>query len=71
MLERLIEWIKKVLRIHSPSEEWGAVSKLAAASCDTCKWSPPSSFCGKPCSHCDTNDPRTSCYQRKELPDEQ
>ena len=28
MLERLIKWIKKVLHIHSPSEEWGAVEWL-------------------------------------------
>lgn len=34
--------------------------------CADCRWSPPSSFGGKPCSHCDTDDPLMSCYQRRE-----
>ena len=36
-------------------------------SCVDCRWSPPSSFDGKPCSHCDTDDPLLNCYQRREV----
>ena len=32
-------------------------------SCDTCIHNPPSTFSGKPCCFCDTDDERTSCYE--------
>lgn len=38
--------------------------------CATCIWSPPSVFGGKPCFHCDTNDPLLNCYRRREEADE-
>lgn len=37
--------------------------KEMSDSCDTCIHNPPSTFGGKPCSFCDTDDERTSCYE--------
>lgn len=34
--------------------------------CDTCRFNPPSSCDGKPCSMCDTSNPLTNCYQKAE-----
>ena len=34
--------------------------------CDTCRFYPPSSCDGKPCTQCDTTNPLTSCYQKGE-----
>ena len=35
--------------------------------CADCRWSPPSSFDGKPCTYCDTDDPLMNCYQKSEV----
>lgn len=35
--------------------------------CSDCRWSPPSSFGGKPCLHCVTDDPLMNCYQKREV----
>ena len=34
--------------------------------CDTCRFNPPSSCDGKPCTQCDTSNPLTNCYQKSE-----
>jgi len=36
-------------------------------SCSTCRFNPPSSCDGKPCTVCDTSDPLMNCYQKAEV----
>lgn len=33
--------------------------------CETCIYYPPSSLDGKPCCVCETSDPVTNCWERK------
>lgn len=33
--------------------------------CETCIYYPPSSFGGKPCCFCETSNPMTNCWERK------
>lgn len=35
--------------------------------CESCDFYPPSSFGGKPCSYCDTDNPYMNCYRKREI----
>lgn len=41
---------------------------MAEWTCESCAHYPPSSFSGKPCWMCDTNDPLLNCYEKREEP---
>ena len=50
------------------TEEEKAENKRLAHLCNSCRWSPPTSFDGRPCCACDPSDPLMSAYEPEVKP---